>query len=149
MNRNPDIGGPVSDPLVAQAIRYALDYEGYLALWGGIQPGSDLAVGLAGALGPDQAIKRDLDKARELLAQAGYPEGFEITLSYPDFTFQGVNMNTNAQKIQSDLAEVGIQVTLEPAEMQIALEAYRTGAGVLLLVLGLTRRTTRDCRAAR
>ncbi len=129
MNRNPDIGGPVSDPLVAQAIRYALDYEGYLALWGGIQPGSDLAVGLAGALGPDQAIKRDLDKARELLAQAGYPEGFEITLSYPDFTFQGVNMNTNAQKIQSDLAEVGIQVTLEPAEMQIALEAYRTGTG--------------------
>ena len=127
MNRDPEIGGPVADPNVALAIRYALDYEGYLALWGGVQPGSDLAVGLAGALGPDQALKRDLDKARQLLADAGYPDGFEITLDYPDFTFQGVNMNTNAQKIQADLAEVGIEVTLAPAEVQVALEGYRSG----------------------
>ncbi len=127
MNRDPEVGGPVSDPQVALAIRYALDYDGYLALWGGVQPGSDLAVGLSGALGPDQAIKRDLDKARELLADAGYPDGFEINLDYPDFTFQGVNMNTNAQKIQADLAEVGIVVNLQPAEVQVALEGYRSG----------------------
>jgi peptide/nickel transport system substrate-binding protein len=36
-------------------------------------------------------------------------------------------MNTNAQKIQADLAEVGIRVTLEPAELQVSLEEYRTG----------------------
>jgi peptide/nickel transport system substrate-binding protein len=127
MNRDPEIGGPVSDPKVALAIRYALDYDGYLALWGGVQPGSDLAVGLAGALGPDQALKRDLDMARQLLAAAGYADGFEITLDYPDFTYQGVNMNTNAQKIQADLAEVGITVNLRPAEIQVALEGYRSG----------------------
>ena len=127
MNRDPEIGGPVSDPSVELAIRYALDYDGYLALWGGVQPGSDLAVGVAGALGPDQAIKRDLDKARQLLADAGYADGFEVTLDYPDFTWQGVNMNTNAQKIQADLAEVGIKVTLKPAEVQVALEGYRSG----------------------
>ncbi len=127
MNRDPEIGGPVADPNVALAIRYALDYDGYLALWGGVQPGSDLAVGLAGALGPDQAIKRDLDKARELMAAAGYEDGFEINLDYPDFTFQGVNMSTNAQKIQSDLAEIGIKVKLVPAEVQVALEGYRSG----------------------
>jgi peptide/nickel transport system substrate-binding protein len=127
MNRDPEVGGPVADPNVALAIRYALDYDGYLALWGGVQPGSDLAVGLAGALGPDQAIKRDLDKARQLLADAGYPDGFSIDLEYPDFTFQGVNMNTNAQKIQSDLAEAGIKVTLKPTEIQVALEGYRSG----------------------
>ena len=127
MNRDPEIGGPVSDPQVALAIRYALDYEGYLALWGGVQPASDLAVGLAGALGPEEAIKRDLDKARQLLADAGYPDGFEINLDYPDFTFQGVSMNTNAQKIQADLAEIGIKVNLVPAEVQVALEGYRSG----------------------
>ncbi len=127
MNRDPAIGGPVADPNVALAIRYALDYDGYLALWGGVQPASDLAVGLAGALGPDQAIKRDLDKARQLLSDAGYPDGFEIDMDYPDFTFQGVNMNTNAQKIQADLAEVGIKVNLKPAEVQVALEGYRSG----------------------
>jgi len=127
MNRDPAIGGPVADPKVALAIRYALDYEGYQALWGGVQPGSDLAVGRARALGPDEASKRDLDMARQLLSEAGYPDGFEITLDYPDFTFQGVNMNTNAQKIQADLAEVGIKVTLRPAEVQVALEGYRSG----------------------
>lgn len=127
MNRDPEIGGPVADPNVALAIRYALDYDGYIALWGGVQPGSDLAVGLASALGPDQALKRDLDMARQLLTDAGYGEGFEIDLDYPDFTFQGVNMNTNAQKIQADLAEVGIKVNLRPAEVQVALEGYRSG----------------------
>jgi peptide/nickel transport system substrate-binding protein len=127
MNANPDVGGPVSDPKVALAVRYALDYEGYKELWGGVQPGSDLAVGLAGALGEDEAIKRDLDQARALLAEAGYPDGFDIDLHYPDFSFQGVNMNTNAQKIQADLAEVGINVNLVVGELQVKLEEYRLG----------------------
>jgi peptide/nickel transport system substrate-binding protein len=127
MNRDPDIGGPMANPTVELAVRYALDYDGYLTLWGGVQPASDLAVGMTGALGPDQALKRDLDKSRQLLADAGYPDGFEITLDYPDFTYQGVNMNTNAQKIQADLAEVGIKVDLNPEEVQVMLEGYRSG----------------------
>lgn len=36
-------------------------------------------------------------------------------------------MNTNAQKIQADLAEVGINVTLQPGELQVSLEEYRNG----------------------
>lgn len=127
MNADPEIGGIVSDPLVQKAIRLALDYDGYKTLWGGVQPGSDLAIGLLGAYGEDQALDRDLDAARALLAEAGYPDGFEITLSYPDFSFQGVNMNTNAQKIQADLAEIGIVVTLNAGELQVALEEYRNG----------------------
>ncbi len=128
MNRDPEIGGPVSDPLVALAIRYALDYEGYRELWtGSVTPGSNMWVGLAGAFGPDRAFVRDLDRARELLEEAGHPEGFEITLSYPDFTFAGINLSTNAQKIQADLAEVGIVVTLRPGEVQVSLEEYRNG----------------------
>ena len=127
MNNNPELGGPVSDPLVQLAIRYALDYEGYKALWGGITPASPLAIGQLSAYGEDQAFVRDLDQARALLAEAGYADGFEITLSYPIFTFQGVNMETNAQKIQADLAEVDIVVTLNPGELQVSLEEYRTG----------------------
>lgn len=127
MNANPEIGGPVSNPLVQRAIRLALDYDGYKELWGGVQPGTNLVVGLSGAFGEDQAIVRDLDAARALLAEAGYPDGFEIALSYPDFSFQGVNMNTNAQKIQADLAEIGITVTLNVGELQVSLEEYRNG----------------------
>lgn len=127
MNGNPEVGGPMSDPQVQLAVRYALDYEGYKALWGGITPASPMAFGLATAQGEDMALTRDLDRSRELLTEAGYPDGFDITLDYPIFTFQGVNMDTNAQKIQADLAEVGINVTLNPGELQVALESYRNG----------------------
>lgn len=128
MNADPEIGGPVSDPTVQLAIRYALDYEGYRELWAGsVTPGTNMAYILAGAFQQDQAFTRDLDMARQLLADAGYPDGFDITLEYPDYTAFGVNMNTNAQKIQADLAEAGINVTLAPGELQVALEAYRTG----------------------
>jgi peptide/nickel transport system substrate-binding protein len=127
MNQDSEIGGIVSDPTVQLAIRYALDYEGYKSLWGGVVPPTNLTVGLVGSYGEEEAFTRDLDRARELLAEAGYPDGFDITLSYPDFTWQGVNMNTNAQKIQSDLAEVGINVTLRPGELQVSLEEYRNG----------------------
>lgn len=128
MNADPEIGGPVSDPMVAQAIRLALDYEGYRDLWAGsVTPGTNMWIGLAGAYGQDQAVVRDLDRARELLAEAGYPDGFEIELSYPDLTWVGVNQGTNAQKIQADLAEIGITVSLRPGEVQVSLEEYRNG----------------------
>lgn len=127
MNADPEVGGPMADPRVQQAVRLALDYEGYKTLWGGVNPGSPMAVGLAYALSPETAVTRDLDAARALLAEAGYPDGFEIGLDYPILSFQGVDMETNAQKIQADLAEIGITVTLQPAEVQVALEGYRGG----------------------
>ncbi len=128
MNRDEAIGGPMADPTVALAVRYALDYEGYRQLWtGSVTPSTNMWISLQGAFGQDQAFERDLDRARELLAEAGYPDGFETTLSYPDLTFSGINLSTNAQKVQADLAEVGIDVTLRPGELQVSLEEYRNG----------------------
>ena len=128
MNRNPEIGGPVSDPTVALTIRYALDYEGYTELWtGSVTPGTNMWVGVPGAFGPERAFERDLDRARDLLVEAGYPNGFEIELSYPDVTFGGINFGSNAQRIQADLAEAGITVVLRPMEVQVAMEEYRNG----------------------
>ncbi|MEM7734661.1 MAG: ABC transporter substrate-binding protein [Deinococcota bacterium] len=128
MNRDPDIGGPVADPQVAQAIRLALDYQGFRDLWAGsVTPGSNMWIGLAGAYGQDQSVERDLGRAQELMAAAGYADGFDITLSYPDMTWNGVSLSTNAQKIQADLAEIGISVSLNPGEVQVSLEEYRNG----------------------
>ena len=128
MNRDPEIGGPMANPLVAKAVRYALDYQGYRDLWAGsVTPGTNMWIGLQGAYGQDESISQDLDMAKSLLAEAGYADGFEVTLSYPDFTFNGVNLSTNAQKIQADLAAIGITVNLNPGEVQVSLEEYRNG----------------------
>ncbi len=128
MNQDKTIGGAMSDPKVQQAVRLALDYEGFKALAGGqaVTPPTILPVGFAGAYGEDKALKRDVEGAKKLLAEAGQAE-LKVDLEYPDFTFGGVSFGTMAQKIQADLAEAGITVNLKPAELQVALENYRQG----------------------
>jgi peptide/nickel transport system substrate-binding protein len=127
MNRDKATCGAISDPTVELAVRYALDYDGYKTLWGGTTPATNLTGVFAGAYGEDKAFKRDTAKAKELLAQAGYPDGFEVTLDYPSYTSQGVNMETTAQKIAADLGEVGIKVTLAGGDINTKLEGYRKG----------------------
>jgi peptide/nickel transport system substrate-binding protein len=118
----------VANPLVALAIRYALDYDSYEELWpGSATPGTNMWVGIPGAFGEDRAFQRDVGRARQLLAEAGYPDGFEIEMVYPDLTLAGINFSTNAQKIQADLAEAGITIVLRPEDVSVALERYRSG----------------------
>jgi len=126
MNRKPDCGA-VLNPKVQAAIRYTLDYEGYRALWGGVTPGTVISVGIPTAYEPDKAIIRDIDHAKQLLKEAGYETGFDVTLDYPAITVQGVNMDTNAQKIQSDLADIGIHVTLNGTEFEVAAQSMQEG----------------------
>ena len=128
-NQNPEVGGAMSDPTVQLAVRYALDYEGIRLLSGGqaVTPASMLPVGFLGAMEANSGLERDIAKAQELLAEAGYGDGLDVELAYPDFTFAGINFGTFAQKVQADLNEAGFNVTLAPAEIQVALEAYRQG----------------------
>jgi peptide/nickel transport system substrate-binding protein len=136
-NLDPEIGGPVSDPRVQMAIRLALDYEGYNELWGTSTPASIIPLGFLGAYGTDHALTRDLDRARTLLSDAGYADGFEITMNYPSWTYSGINWDTQAQKIQADLSEIGIDVTLSPEEVTVSLDAYRNAQqGLAMWVWG-------------
>ncbi|RYE52061.1 MAG: ABC transporter substrate-binding protein, partial [Rhizobiaceae bacterium] len=50
----------------------------------------------------------DLDKARELLAEAGYPDGFSATLKLPPVNYARVS----GQIIASEFAKVGIKLEL-------------------------------------
>ncbi len=129
MNRDPKFGGPLADPKVELAVRYALDYEGFrkIAGPGAVTPAAMLPVGMFGAYGSDKALVRDLDKAKALLAEAGYPDGFETTLEYPTYTQEGLNIETLAQKLASDLAEVGIKVKLVPGDIGTFIEKVRAG----------------------
>lgn len=115
MNMDEEIGGPVSDPLVQQAVRYAIDYEGlkYVTGEGTVVPQSFIQIGFLGALEERDADYRDVEKAKELLAEAGYPDGFTIDFPVTDLVPEGISLTDIAQKIQADLAEVGITLNIE------------------------------------
>jgi peptide/nickel transport system substrate-binding protein len=129
MNADPAIGGPVSNKDVQNAIRYALDYRGLqtLAGTGSLSPVSIIQQGFLGALPPRDPDYRDLDKARELLAKAGYPDGFDIVFDVATFSSEGVPWITIGQKIQQDLSEVGINAEIRTSELMVGLAEYREG----------------------
>ncbi len=138
MNADPAISVPTSKPEVRQAIRYAINYKDYLDLGGGgsVQPPSVIPIGLAGALGKEDQIPTDLTKAKDLLTKAGYANGFSIKMSYPsDLTQSGVKFETMAQKMQADLALIGITVELDPKTIQVWLDEYRAGKQTMTLSL--------------
>jgi len=127
MNNNPDVGGAFSNPLIQQAVRYALKYDEILALAG---PGAVRLAGIIptvfpGALDPADATETDQEKARSLVSEAAL-DSVAGELSYAsDSVIWGVQMNILAQKIQSDLAEVGIELALDGLPRTTALQKYR------------------------
>jgi len=72
--------------------------------------------------------KYDPTAAKALLAEAGFPKGFEITLSYRDVVRVYVpHINQVAQDIQAQLADVGIKVTLNKMESGPFLDSVAKG----------------------
>ena len=115
-----------------QAIGYAIDYDGIInSLLGGkaVRAASFLPIGLRGSteeIAKEIGFHQDLDRAKALLQKAGLPNGFEFQLSYGDAAVSGISYAVLAQKIQSDLARVGIKVTLNPMD-QVNLRTQYTG----------------------
>jgi len=129
MNNASDIGGPLSNPKVQQAVRYALDYDGIMRIAG---PGAVRLAGviptlLPGSLPASAAPKTDQDRARSLLRESGLGT-VSGTFSYSSDAIQfGIPTALLAQKIQSDLAAVGIQLKLDGLPNVTALTLYRGG----------------------
>ena len=61
----------------------------------------------------ETTYSRDLDKARELLTEAGYPNGFEFTITVPN---NYAPHEGTAQIIAESLAEVGIKANINLVE---------------------------------
>ncbi len=129
MNRNTELSKEMADPKVQEAIRYALDYEGYLVLGGEgcTIPLNFVQNGFAGALQRDSKF-RDLDKAKALMAEAGYADGFDITLTCANNNSEGLEWTLIAQKVKQDLAEIGINVNIETLEATLVYEKMREGS---------------------
>lgn len=104
---------PFDNVLVRQAIAYAIPYQDILdTVWYGYAGplNSIVPKGMPTSDFSTWPYKTDLEKAKSLLAQAGYPDGFETTLSTrsEDPEDQGA-----AVLIQASLAKIGVNVKIE------------------------------------
>jgi peptide/nickel transport system substrate-binding protein len=125
---------PLDNVLVRKAINYAVDKEAILKVVYqnigtiGSAPMSPTLFGYNDSL---PQYNRDLDKARELLAEAGYPDGFDITISHnEDQTRADI-----CEMVQAQLGEVGINVTIESLEWGAFIERIYEGS-LQMFVLG-------------
>ncbi|SPJ24518.1 ABC transporter substrate-binding protein [Palleronia abyssalis] len=69
--------------------------------------------------------EQDQDRARELLAEAGYEDGFSATIMAANG--EPPTAAAEAQLIQSQLAEVGIDLTIEMQEMNVYIDSWLAG----------------------
>ncbi|GAA1811107.1 ABC transporter substrate-binding protein [Nesterenkonia flava] len=126
---NVESDSPFSDPRVRQAVAYAVDREAVV----------DSALGGEGApmygmpmpedsefYNPDldKWYEQDLDRARELLAEAGYPDGFTARmLSSSQYDF---HQNT-ALSVQNDLEQIGIELEMNLPDWPTRLDLGAEG----------------------
>jgi peptide/nickel transport system substrate-binding protein len=106
---------------VRQAFGYALDYEGIIdfTLGGeGDLQASPIPNGFPGTDGLPLPAQ-DVEKAKALLAEAGVGDGFTLDAIYPNVNVYGVDFSTMMQKVQQDLAKVGIETTLQPVTFSV------------------------------
>ncbi len=128
-NDNPKISSLTPNKHFQNAIRYGLDYASFVQLAGAgaIQTPGVVPSMFLGALGPGDAVKRDLTKAKAELAASGISNP-TVNLGFPsDFTLNGLSFSTLAQKVQANLQEVGIKVNLTGSPISTALADYRAG----------------------
>ncbi len=122
-----------------QAVWYAIDYDGIINdLLGGhaIRCASFIPIGLYGStreITKEIGYHQDLEKSKQLLQQAGFPDGFEYKLSYGDAAVSGLSYAVLGQKLQSDLARVGIKVVLDPMDQVNLRTQYTTGKSTAVL----------------
>ena len=106
---------PINDPRVREAMHLAIDRN---AIQKVVMRGQSIPTGVANppfvnGWTPELAAypeKADVARAKELLAEAGYPDGFSITLDTPNNRY--VNDEAISQAVVGMLGQIGIKVTL-------------------------------------
>jgi len=118
--------GPLSDKRVRQALNYAVDAKGIL---NGIVSGrGNLAAGvippaLPGGDSTRKGYTRDVAKAKQLLAEAGFANGIDVEL----WSSQTPPFPRIAQTVQAYLKEANVRVTLVQRDASSMREAARAG----------------------
>ncbi|MFW5855830.1 MAG: ABC transporter substrate-binding protein [Bacillota bacterium] len=118
---------PFDDPDVRTALSYALDreeiaenaYGGEAELTGPIPSANEK---WTVPVSEYPSYTQDLEKAEDVLAEAGYSDGFEFTIKTVGSEDAYVDM---AVIIQDQLAEIGVDVKIELVEWGTYIDAWR------------------------
>jgi peptide/nickel transport system substrate-binding protein len=114
MSADPAVSPLTANPDFRDAVRYALDYKGFVALAGAgaVQSSGFIPIGILGSLPASQIPVRDLARARADLAKVGVANPTMDLYYISNNTNAGISLAQMGTKIQSDLSQVGITVNL-------------------------------------
>lgn len=113
-NMTTGVGTPIENKLVRQAMSYAVDYQTIIDRIFDGHAARTAGFVVQGNLGYDQSVEPypyDPEKAKQLLDEAGYPDGFEIEMAGPSATY--INFEQVLQAVAGYWEEVGIRVDLQ------------------------------------
>ncbi len=119
---------PLRDPRVRLAISKAINRQAIVEriMEGAAIPASNLVSPPVFGYAPDlKPEPYDPEGARKLLAQAGYPEGFSLTVHSPNNRY--VNDEQVAQAVAQMLSRVGIRARVEAMPVAVYLPKARNG----------------------
>jgi len=128
---------PFDDIRVRRAMAHALDRDAVIlgAMFGyGTPIGSHFAPHHPAYVDLTGRYPHDLDAARALLAEAGYPDGFEATLKLPPPSYA----RRGGEIVAADLAKIGIRLELIPVEWAQWLEQVFTNKDYDLTIVSHT-----------
>ena len=130
---------PLDDPLVREAIALAINRDEHVALRGPLVAEPIYSVVLAqvmpGGLTREEAeaagvlYEQNLERARELLAEAGYPDGFSIDLVTSEMT----DYRANYEVLQAELAEIGITLNITVVDHATMHEQIREDVNPIVI----------------
>jgi ABC-type transport system substrate-binding protein len=124
--------GPLKDVRVRRALNHAVDVRtllGTVMADRGVLAAGSLPPGIVGYDSTRTPYGYDPGRARQLLAEAGYPGGFSVKL----WRTQRAELARLAQSIQQDLAGVGVRAEIVERDASSARAAVRNGEADLFL----------------
>ncbi|GAB3662501.1 ABC transporter substrate-binding protein [Ramlibacter alkalitolerans] len=105
---------PFKDKRVRQAFYQAIDIEGIkkTVMRGASNPTAEMVGPGINGFQPDlnKRLPYDADAAKKLLAEAGYPNGFEVTMNCPNDRY--VNDSRICQAVAANLSRIGVKINL-------------------------------------
>jgi peptide/nickel transport system substrate-binding protein len=116
---------PLNNVLVRRAISHGLDRRAIIdgAMFGyGIPIGSHFPPGNPAYIDLTGEYPHDVAKAKALLAEAGYPQGFSMTLKLPPPSYA----RRGGEIVAAQLAQIGIRLRIENLEWAQWLEQVYT-----------------------